>query len=92
MGPAAKRQKTSKYGVDEVKFDTDARHDFLSGFHRRKQARIRHAQEVGKQKERQAKIEERKEVCASGYGYLAARLIGKVTAPRATEEGPRRAR
>ena len=62
MGPSAKRRKPNNYGVEEVKFDFDARQDYLSGFHKRKQARIKHAQDVAAKKEREEKIEERKQL------------------------------
>lgn len=62
MGPSAKRRKTAHHGVEEVKFDVAARQEFLTGFRKRKQARIQHAQKVAAEKERLAKIEERKQV------------------------------
>lgn len=58
MGPQAKRRKTSK--VEEINFDHSARHEFLTGFRKRKQQRIKHAQEVAEQKAREAKREDRK--------------------------------
>ena len=64
MGPSAKRRKLQNYGVEEVKFDSSARQDYLTGFRKRKLARIQHAQSVAAERERQAKIEERKQVCS----------------------------
>ncbi|KAE8361424.1 nucleolar protein 12-domain-containing protein [Aspergillus caelatus] len=60
MGPQAKRRKTSK--VEEITFDHSARHEFLTGFRKRKQQRIKHAQEVAEQKAREMKREERKRI------------------------------
>lgn len=62
MAPLTKRRKVQHFGVEEVKFDPSARQDYLSGFHKRKQARIQHAQKVAAEKAREAKIEERKQV------------------------------
>ena len=62
MGPSAKRRKQNNFGVEEVKFDVSARQEYLSGFRKRKQARIKHAQDVAAKRERQEKIEDRKEV------------------------------
>ncbi|KAE8164374.1 nucleolar protein 12-domain-containing protein [Aspergillus tamarii] len=60
MGPQAKRRKTSK--VEEITFDHSARHEFLTGFRKRKQQRIKQAQEVAEQKAREMKREERKRI------------------------------
>ncbi|KAL9057607.1 MAG: hypothetical protein Q9162_002222 [Coniocarpon cinnabarinum] len=62
MPPSAKRRKLQNHGVEEVKFDFDARQQYLTGFRRRKQARIQHAQKVAAEKGRQAKIEDRKQL------------------------------
>lgn len=62
MGPAAKKRKLASSRVESIEFDDAARHEFLTGFHKRKQQRIKHAQETAKEKDRLAKIEERKQV------------------------------
>ncbi|KAF2752827.1 hypothetical protein EJ05DRAFT_446134 [Pseudovirgaria hyperparasitica] len=60
MGPVPKRHKKLHFrSVDEVSFDFAAREDYLTGFHKRKQARIKHAQELAIEKERLEKIAER---------------------------------
>ncbi|KAL2025013.1 hypothetical protein VTK56DRAFT_15 [Thermocarpiscus australiensis] len=58
--PPKKRKRT--HAVEEITFDKDARAEYLTGFRKRKQARIKHAQEVAQQKERQARIEMRKQI------------------------------
>lgn len=66
MGPqikgahSRKRKLTSR--VEEINFDDTDRHQFLTGFRKRKQQRIKHAQEVAERKAREAKREERKRV------------------------------
>ncbi|KAI9717521.1 MAG: hypothetical protein M1812_004662 [Candelaria pacifica] len=60
MAPAAKRRKTSGPALEEIKFDFDARSDYLTGFHKRKLQRMKHAQEEAAKKERADRIEERK--------------------------------
>lgn len=63
MPPPTKRRKTEKTNrPDEIQFDSAARADYLSGFHKRKQARIKHAQEIAAKKEREERIRDRKEV------------------------------
>lgn len=67
MAPPAKRRRTDaplKRGKrpEELLFDGAARQEYLTGFHKRKQARIKHAQEVAAKKEREEKIQQRKEV------------------------------
>lgn len=61
MGPQAKRRKVAS-AIEEINFDPTARHDFLTGFHKRKQQRIKLAQEHAEKKAREDKREERKKV------------------------------
>jgi ribosomal RNA-processing protein 17 len=58
MASASKRRKLN-LATPEIVFDDSARADFLTGFHKRKQARIKHAQEVAAKKERNDKLQDR---------------------------------
>lgn len=58
--PNKKRRTTS--AVEEISFDHDAREEYLSGFHKRKQQRIKRAQEEAAKNARLEKIEARKQV------------------------------
>ena len=60
MAPVAKKRKVVP--VEEVLFDEAAREQYLTGFHKRKQQRIKHAQETVAKREREERIKERKEV------------------------------
>ncbi|GAB1314415.1 hypothetical protein MFIFM68171_04625 [Madurella fahalii] len=60
LPPPKKRKST--HTIDEITFDKDARAEYLTGFHKRKQARIKHAQEIAEQKARQERIEMRKQI------------------------------
>jgi ribosomal RNA-processing protein 17 len=60
MGPALKRRKTSK--VEEVSFDAADREEFLTGFRKRKQQRIKHAQEIAIKRAKEEKRQDRKKV------------------------------
>lgn len=60
MGRPIKRRKVST--LEEISFDSAAREEFLTGFHKRKQQRISHAREQAIQKERDERIKERKRV------------------------------
>ena len=60
MGKPIKRRKVST--VEEISFDTTAREEFLTGFHKRKQQRILQAREQAARREREEKIKERKRV------------------------------
>jgi ribosomal RNA-processing protein 17 len=60
MPPPSKRRKTS--AVAEVVFDPTARADYLTGFHKRKQARIKHAQEIAVKREKEEKRKDREEL------------------------------
>jgi ribosomal RNA-processing protein 17 len=59
--PPAKRRKTTTQ-VDELKFDPEARNEWLTGFRKRKQQRIKHAQEQSAKIEKEEKVKARKEV------------------------------
>lgn len=66
--PSKKRKSTS--AVEEVSFDNDARQEYLTGFHKRKQQRIKNAQEEAAKRARQEKIEMRKQVSLAGTHSL----------------------
>ena len=61
MGPGSKKRKLNSK-VEEVNFDDTARYDFLTGFRKRKQQRIKHAQSVAEKRAREERIEDRKRV------------------------------
>lgn len=61
LPPPNKKRKTTS-AVEEVNFDFDARHEYLTGFHKRKQQRIKNAQEEAAKRERQEKLETRRQV------------------------------
>ncbi|KAL1304924.1 hypothetical protein AAFC00_003838 [Neodothiora populina] len=48
--------------VEELKFDPAARQDYLTGFHKRKLQRIKHAQEENAKKEREERVVHRREI------------------------------
>ncbi|KAG5802681.1 hypothetical protein H9Q74_007293 [Fusarium xylarioides] len=58
--PSKKRKMTST--VEEVNFDFEARQEYLTGFHKRKQQRIKNAQEEAAKRARQEKLELRKQI------------------------------
>lgn len=60
--PVKKRRKTASSHVEEITFDPEARQEYLSGFHKRKLQRIKHAQAVAAKKERAEKLEQRRKV------------------------------
>jgi hypothetical protein len=48
--------------ADEISFDPAAREEYLTGFHKRKQARLKYAQELSKRKEKEERQRERRQV------------------------------
>ncbi|RKK90645.1 hypothetical protein BFJ71_g11404 [Fusarium oxysporum] len=58
--PSKKRKMTA--AVEEVNFDFEARQEYLTGFHKRKQQRIKNAQEEAAKRARQEKLELRKQI------------------------------
>ena len=65
MQPPAKRRRIETAAVEEIKFDIAARQEYLTGFHKRKLLRAKHAQEAAEKKARLERIEERRKVRAS---------------------------
>ena len=61
MVPALKEKKNLT-AIEEISFDIDAREDYLTGFHKRKLQRIKHAQEEAAKKAKEDKIAARKAV------------------------------
>jgi len=55
--PTRRKQST----VETIPFDFDARADFLTGFHKRKVQRAKAAKERDAKKEREQRIEDRKQ-------------------------------
>lgn len=66
MGPLPKKRKLTK--VEEVNFDADARHDFITGFRKRKQQRIKHAQDAAEKRAREERRQGRKKVISMHFG------------------------
>lgn len=56
--PRKKRKPAS--AIEEISFDSSAREDYLTGFHKRKLQRIKHAKEEAAKKEREDKLAARK--------------------------------
>ncbi len=63
MAPPTKRRKTAV--VEEVVFDSSARQEYLSGFHKRKLQRAKYSQELAAKKAREDRIHERRVVSAT---------------------------
>ena len=58
--------------MEEITFDPTARQEFLTGFHKRKLQRAKHAQEAAERRARAEKLEERKKV---GTLYMRDRIF-----------------
>jgi ribosomal RNA-processing protein 17 len=61
MAPHAKRRKVES-AVAEISFDPAARHEYLTGFHKRKLQRTKQAQEYAEMKAREERRQARKKV------------------------------
>jgi ribosomal RNA-processing protein 17 len=59
--PPSKKRKYA-YAIEEINFDNTARAEYLTGFRKRKLARIKQAKEAAAEMERQEKIRTRKKV------------------------------
>jgi ribosomal RNA-processing protein 17 len=61
LPPLLKKRKLD-YKIEEISFDTSAREDYLTGFHKRKVARTKQAQAEAAKKAKEEKIALRKQV------------------------------
>lgn len=61
LPPPPKKRKV--FAIEEISFDNSAREEYLTGFHKRKVQRQKHAQEEAAKTARAEKIEMRKQVC-----------------------------
>ncbi|KJZ75534.1 hypothetical protein HIM_04997 [Hirsutella minnesotensis 3608] len=61
LPPPIKKRKTTS-SVEEIPFDDSARQEYLTGFHKRKQQRIKHAQEQAAKLARQERLDTRKQL------------------------------
>lgn len=58
--PPRQKKRKNQSEIEEISFDNEARLEFLTGFHKRKQQRIKHAQDVAAKRAKQEKVEARK--------------------------------
>ncbi|PRP81964.1 putative protein required for cell viability Rrp17 [Planoprotostelium fungivorum] len=84
-----RKAERAQSNVPEVKFDPDARKEFLTGFHKRKLERRQEAMKNIKEKQRLEKIEERKKIRAERDEYRNE-LISR--AEKRNEQGSKRKR
>ncbi|KAI1261258.1 nucleolar protein 12-domain-containing protein [Xylariaceae sp. FL1019] len=59
--PPPKRRKVH-HSIEEIKFDPEARSEYLTGFHKRKVQRIKNAQDQAAKRAREEKLELRKQM------------------------------
>ncbi|RMY07858.1 hypothetical protein D0868_05128 [Hortaea werneckii] len=57
-----KKRRLDPTPVEELTFDPSARNEYLTGFHKRKQARIENARETAKKRDKEEKVRERQEM------------------------------
>jgi ribosomal RNA-processing protein 17 len=62
MGPPQKRRKVAQPKVEEINFNTEDRQEWLTGFHKRKLQRAKHAQEAAEKLYKEQKRADRKKV------------------------------
>jgi len=59
---SSRKKRRTTHAIEEISFDTGSREDYLTGFHKRKLQRIKHAREESAKKGREDKIAARKAV------------------------------
>ena len=61
--PTSKKKRKAAPAIEEIVFDASAREDYLSGFHKRKLQRIKHARGEAAKREREERLNSRRLVC-----------------------------
>lgn len=69
LAPPRKKRKITP-AIDEITFDPSAREEYLSGFHKRKLQRIKHAKEEAAKKDKEEKLTARKIVRLSIFAIF----------------------
>lgn len=62
MAPPSKKRKITVTAPEKIEFDPSAREEYLTGFHKRKVARQKFAQEEIAKREKEEKLRFRREV------------------------------
>ena len=88
--PPSRKKRKSSSAIEEISFDFSAREDYLTGFHKRKLLRIKHAKEEAAKKDREDKLAARKIVCSNLF-LTPCSSDWKATATRRTKSRPREA-
>ncbi|KAL8959535.1 MAG: hypothetical protein Q9183_005613 [Haloplaca sp. 2 TL-2023] len=88
IAPVKKRRK-GEPAIEEIKFDFNAREDYLTGFHKRKLQRAKHAKEEALQKEREDKVAARKVLRENRKADLQKHVETVNAAVRDAEEATR---
>ncbi|KAL8660175.1 MAG: hypothetical protein Q9202_006771 [Teloschistes flavicans] len=88
VAPVRKRRK-GEPAIEEITFDFDNREDYLTGFHKRKLQRIKHAKVEASKKEREDKIAARKAMRENRKAELQEHVEAVNAAVKAAEEGVR---
>lgn len=60
--PPSKKRKIKVITEEKIEFDPAAREEYLTGFHKRKVARRKHAEEENAKKDKEEKLRFRREV------------------------------
>lgn len=85
LPPRKKRKPAS--AIEEIAFDLSARQDYLTGFHKRKLQRIKHAKEEAAKKDREEKLNARK-IVGLNVSLVVYKSDCKVIATGGTESRP----
>lgn len=92
--PPSKKRKIKTVHEEKINFDPAAREEYLTGFHKRKVARRKHAEEENAKKDKEEKLRFRREVSSlnlpqSGHitpaAYSAQSITAAVSPARRTQ-------
>ncbi|KAL8673764.1 MAG: hypothetical protein Q9168_001825 [Polycauliona sp. 1 TL-2023] len=86
IAPIKKRRK-GEPAIEEISFNFDDREEYLTGFHKRKVQRIKHAKEEAVKKEREEKVANRKTLRENRKADLVKHVEAVNAAVRKAEKG-----
>ncbi|KAL8996683.1 MAG: hypothetical protein Q9169_003855 [Polycauliona sp. 2 TL-2023] len=85
--PPIKKRRKGEPAIEEITFNFDDREEYLTGFHKRKLQRIKHAKEEALKKEREEKVANRKTLRETRKADLVKHVEAVNAAVRQAEAG-----
>lgn len=90
LPPPPKKRRREDASVEEVNFDFGQREEYLTGFHKRKVERAKQAKLEASKREREERIQQRKEVCMRYCGRSGVYCVSETDCSSCARSARRR--